>query len=168
MSDGTVSQRVLWVDDELDFSTRNLSKMLKEKQNISIDYAQTISGALDKLRSTLYNLVITDLYLPNHKIGSFTVRHGGLVLLNEMRSGKLGPFAMQYRLVPVIFLTQAPFEILEEVHRQGTTNVWVFGKFNLLERDSEYSDEWAFGRLVGNALRISEEIRNQRVFRLGF
>ncbi len=83
--------RVLIVDDEV--MIRKTLSILFKNENLDIVQARNVDDALQKLKKTIFNLVILDLSLP--PIG----REAGFRILQKKRKMKLN------QLTPVIIIT---------------------------------------------------------------
>lgn len=97
--------------------------MLEEKE-IAIKFAVTYETAKKKIRGQLWDGMILDLGLPVEQDGSVYQSKAGIVLLEELRSGKLGK---HNRDIPVWIYTVS-FSLNLELPSEWTSNTQVFNK----------------------------------------
>ena len=106
-------KKILVVDDSS--SIRELLKMALEDENYNVTLGEDGVDALKHLDGTHFDLVITDLHMPNMN---------GLELIHEIR--KIG----QYKYTPILFLTtETKTDLKVKAKKEGATG-WLTKPFD--------------------------------------
>lgn len=106
-------KKILVVDDSS--SIRELLKMALEDENYNVTLGEDGLDALKKLDGTHFDLVITDLHMPNMN---------GLELIHEIRKIE------QYKYTPILFLTtETKTDLKVKAKKEGATG-WLTKPFD--------------------------------------
>ncbi|RMD92658.1 MAG: response regulator, partial [Calditrichaeota bacterium] len=104
MREKMANERILVVDDEE--SICRLCSLELQKLNLSVDWTTSPLKALDKLRQTHYDLVLTDIKMP---------QMSGIELMKQVHQLDPG--------IPVVIMTAyASYEITLQALQQGAAN----------------------------------------------
>jgi CheY-like chemotaxis protein len=102
-----MKRRILVVDD--DYEIRQALVLLLEREGYAVDLAQDASEALNKLRSSQYDLVLTDIEMP------------GMSGLQLMRILILAPIDVDF----MVITADDSFDNREEATRLGAKGYFV-------------------------------------------
>ena len=106
-------KRILVVDDSS--SIRELLKLALEGENYNVVMGEDGLDALKHLDGTHFDLVITDLHMPNMN---------GMELIHEIRN------INQYKYTPILFLTtETKTELKIKAKKEGATG-WLTKPFD--------------------------------------
>lgn len=107
-----MEKRVLIVDDSE--SIREAVSFTLENANYSVERAVDGLDALEKLKGSSFQLMITDLHMPNMD---------GINLIKEIRARE------EYQFLPILFLTTESQSAKKEEARAAGATGWVVKPF---------------------------------------
>jgi CheY-like chemotaxis protein len=142
--------KILSIEDQPDTICGTM--MILQRRGYEIDYALTLEEARAKLREENYELIVVDILMPEHN-GGKPVHGGGVLLLEQLKEGKLGDLN---KTVPFVVATaQAAFvDTIGKVGRQALVMSSDLLRTDCLRVDAKIGD------IVGLANLIDRHLSN--------
>jgi len=102
--------RLLWVDDDA-FHIQPSAEFISSRTQILIDFASDLETAVEKLKETRYDLIISDLIMCGASYRPSDVAYEGLKLYQSLRAGAIDSLHLRseswYQSIPFVVLTVA-------------------------------------------------------------